>query len=49
MLVVGQQEQCHDDAPKEETTPAGVAIVSFKQGFHPGTSVSPKYCRRRPT
>jgi hypothetical protein len=27
--------------------PAGVAIVSFKQGFRPGTSVSPKYRRKK--
>jgi hypothetical protein len=45
--VVGQQGQCHDDAPKEETAPAGVAIVNFKQGFLPGTSVSPKNRRKK--
>ena len=32
--------------PKEETAPAGVAIVSFKQGFRPGTSVSPEVRRK---
>jgi hypothetical protein len=42
VLVVGQHGQCHDDTPKEETVPPGVAIASFKQGFRPGTSVSPK-------
>jgi hypothetical protein len=28
--------------PGEEITPADVVVVSFMQGFHPGTSISPE-------
>jgi hypothetical protein len=41
-LEEGEHGQCHDDAPREETTPADSAVVSFKQGFCPGTSISPE-------
>jgi hypothetical protein len=45
-LEEGEHGQCHDDAHGEETTPADIAIVSFKQGFLPGTSISPEIHRK---
>jgi hypothetical protein len=38
-------EQCHDNAPKKETAPVGIVVVSFKLGFapaHPSSSRSVK-------
>jgi hypothetical protein len=33
VFEVGKHGQSHDDASKEVTAPAGVAVVSFTQGF----------------
>jgi hypothetical protein len=38
----GQHRYCHDDAPKEETAPTGIAVVSKKQGFRPAHLTAPK-------
>jgi hypothetical protein len=43
----GNMGSAMTNASKEETAPAGIAIASFKQGFHPGTSASPKNRRKQ--
>lgn len=41
VLEAGKNGQCHDDASKEVTAPAGVAVVSFTQGFLPTLPSAP--------
>jgi hypothetical protein len=41
MLEVGKNEQCHEDASKEVTAPAGVVAVRIMQGFHPALLSTP--------
>jgi hypothetical protein len=39
VLEAGKHGQRHDDASKKVTAPAGVAVVSFTQGFRPSPAV----------
>jgi hypothetical protein len=41
-LNVGKHGYSHDDAPKKETTPIGITVVSKKQGFRPAHPSAPK-------
>jgi hypothetical protein len=41
VVEAGKNEQRHDDASKEVTAPAGVAVIRFMQGFHPALSSTP--------
>jgi hypothetical protein len=40
MLEAGKNEQCHDDASKEVTTPVGVVVVHITLGFYPALLAS---------
>jgi hypothetical protein len=41
MLEAGKNKQCHDDASKEVTAPAGVTVVRITQSFHPALMSTP--------
>jgi hypothetical protein len=41
VVEAGKNEQRHDDASKEVTAPAGIAVVRFMQGFHPALPSTP--------
>jgi hypothetical protein len=41
VVEAGKNEQRYEDASKEVTTPAGVAVVRFMQGFHPALPSTP--------
>jgi hypothetical protein len=41
LVEAGKNEQRHDDASKEVTAPAGVAVVRITQGFHPALPSTP--------
>jgi hypothetical protein len=40
VLKARKNEQCHDDASKEVTTPAGVAVIHITLGFYPALLAS---------
>jgi hypothetical protein len=42
VLEVGKHGQCHDDASKKVTTPTGIAVISFTQGFCLGPTIDPR-------
>jgi hypothetical protein len=41
MLEAVKNKQCHDDASKEVTAPAGVAVIHITHGFHPALLSTP--------
>jgi hypothetical protein len=41
VLEMGKHGQRHDDASKKVTASAGVAVISFMQGFRPSPAVDP--------